>query len=205
MNKQTLNLLLYTYRSYSCYIWILENVSYSGLYMVSTNIHQMILWYMLLHPHIHTRLKFSFSNIKWFYVFLLLIIILDIIRLKNFNDVLNLCICDFKLRSYNRCLISAYSLITPLKKSLCWCVQRKITVKLNSLKMASGDAELRQHGNYCVIWHAQRSTQILGNKVMTCKWWWNVVCYWCKRNNAAIIFSGTKFSKYEVGILSSYF
>jgi len=33
--------------------------------------------------------------------------------------------------------------------------------------MASGDAELHKSGNYCLIWHAGRSTQTLYNKVMT--------------------------------------
>jgi len=61
--------------------------------------------------------------------------------------------------------------------------------------MASGDAELRQSGNYCVIWHAGRSTQTSDNKVMTRKWWWSVVCCQCTKTSVAIIFSGTKFGK----------
>jgi len=42
--------------------------------------------------------------------------------------------------------------------------------------MASGDAELRQSGNYCVIWHAGCNTQSLDNKALKCKWWWSMVC-----------------------------
>jgi hypothetical protein len=150
---------------------------------------------MVSHPHFHTHLNFGATIIKWFCMFCLLIIVLDIHVTKKRNDILNLCTCDFKLWSYNGWLISAYNHTTPLTKSHSWGVERKITVRLNSLKMASGDAELRQSGKYCVIWHAGRSTRTLDNKVMTCNWWWSVVCCQCKNNNVSIIFSGTKFRK----------
>ena len=40
----------------------------------------------------------------------------------------------------------------------------EITVRLNSLKMATVDAETRRSGKQCVIWHAQCSAQKLVNK-----------------------------------------
>jgi hypothetical protein len=53
----------------------------------------------------------------------------------------------FELQSYNGWLVSAYSPSTLLMKSLHRTVEKKITVQLNSLKMASVHAEMRWSGN----------------------------------------------------------
>ena len=98
-----LSVISYTHCSHTCYIWILQTASNSGMYMVSTNIQKEIMKKISSHPHIHSRLNFSISDTKWFYVFKLLIVLLGLYCtwLENFRDILLLFIYDFKLRSYN--------------------------------------------------------------------------------------------------------
>jgi len=68
INSQ-LSEISYTLWCHKCYIWILQTASNSGMYMVSTNIHKEAMKLMSSHPHIHSRLNFTISDTKWFYVF----------------------------------------------------------------------------------------------------------------------------------------
>jgi hypothetical protein len=68
----------------------------------------------------------------------------DIPKTEKFNGVFKSCIRDFELQSYNRWLVSAYSPSTVLIKSLQRTVEKKITLWLNSLKIASVQAKMCQ-------------------------------------------------------------
>lgn len=71
----------------------------------------------------------------------------DIHMTEKFNGVVQLCICDFELKSYNEWLVSADSHSTLLMKSLSRTDEKKIRDRLNSLKMAPIHAKMHRSGN----------------------------------------------------------
>jgi len=84
INSQ-LSVISYTLFCHMCYIWILQTASNSGMYMFSTNIHEEVMKLMSSHPHIHSRLNFTISDTKWFYVFKLLNVLLGIYMTEEFQ------------------------------------------------------------------------------------------------------------------------
>jgi len=102
----------------------------------------------------------------------------DIHKTEKFNGVFKSCICESELQSYNRWLVSAYSPPTLLIKSLHRTVQKKFTLQLNSLKMASVHAKTCHSGYQCVILYTWCSVQELVNKVVF--WYFKLIT--CLKN-----------------------